>query len=331
MRRLLLLLAAALLLTACAKQSPPAPAPAPVPPPEESTPAPAPNDSGLKPDPASGLQAVIKQASTSAFQRVAIPAGQPINREGLFFLNVATGAVEGWAIEGYPFFTVSDDNRWVTGQLHEGQYLAERKTGTVYNWSMRDAQLISIRGEVALFMTGTQFWLATGGLTAFQPTGIATAPGAQALIAPDGKAVALLADGLLLLIDTANGRSRQLAQVQAADYSPSGQLTVVAGGFTVWSQPESGRVRTQRYTWDGRLAAEQTTPGTAFFSPGGKLLAWHGSLLGLTDTLTIGTDAVKPLLRLRGEAACSLPYQGPYWLPDGSGIMVSTTRGPRLL
>ncbi|HWI64118.1 MAG TPA: hypothetical protein VNT75_19950, partial [Symbiobacteriaceae bacterium] len=46
---------------------------------------------------------------------------------------------------------------------------------------------------------------------------------------------------------------------------------------------------------------------------------------------TIGTDAVKPLLRLRGEAACSLPYQGPYWLPDGSGIMVSTTRGPRLL
>jgi len=259
-------------------------------------------------------------------------------------MKVATGEIEGWVFGEtqygpYPSYA-SPDNRWVSGIESGLVYLADRKSGAVYRWENGAARLLAARGDVLLFADQKRFWLATGNLERFLELPIPMAHQTHAQISPDGKAVVLLANPKLYLIDVPNGKARDIGQVnppEMADRFPS--LTLKAQGLEVVAtstfrtggadSPISYRV--QRYSWDGTRLGELVTPGNVTLSPDGKLALWRDQILGLADTLVLGSASLQPRLRVVGTSTCSLPFEGPYWLRDSSGVVVGTTRGPRLL
>ena len=356
-RRIVTLGLIVLLVSGCAAQpaapqAPAAPAATPTPAPT-ATPTQAPREpaagprpntpSGLKPEPAGGLKELIAQAPAGTLRRLQFTPGQPIGHDGAYFLNVQTSAVEGWlpgaAVQnGYLDF-ISDDNRWVSGGSQSNGYLADRQTGTVYQWDLTAARLVAARSDLLLMMTGSRFWVVGDGLRRFTPVDVTPVPVPAADIAPDGSALVLLTDQKLYLVQTTSGQARALEQIDppatatnsgvALSRGRQGQEVIVSLTYT--TADGGGGARIRRYSWQGQVLDERTAPGAALFAPAGKAVAWKESILGLASALIVGTPDLQPRLRLRGQFTCSVPNQGPFWLADSSGLVVSTTRGPRLL
>ncbi|MFZ5815252.1 MAG: SH3 domain-containing protein [Bacillota bacterium] len=352
-RRLLSTLLLGLVLMGCAKE-PPAPPPAgepeappptmggkpagdgsgsttgPSEPPVEPT-----GKAGLQPEPAGGLKELISQEGEAPVRRITFRPGEKIGQVGLFFLKLATGEVEGWVPASGPRAAgptwVSSDNRW----LGEESYAVDRQSGTGYRWNRQTARLVTARGDLLLFMTGSRYWLVSEGMQRFQPLDLPAAARPFAAIAPDGRSLWLVSDGEVYLVETATGRAEMLGRIGGAEPGiPSIIFNQGEIAVTITTPLFQGRrwgSEILRFRRDGRLLERRTTPGLAYPSPDGKLVAWEGDILGLTHTLTIGSADLSPQLRLRGEMSCSMPFQGPYWLPDASGLVVRTSRGPRLL
>jgi WD40 repeat protein len=120
----------------------------------------------------------------------------------------------------------------------------------------------------------------------------------RAVFAPDGKTLyaAWSEDGVILAIDPATGRGRELgafgAELKHLAVSPDGALLAAAGkgGVRLWSLPDG--------TPRGELAGVVESPGPAAFGPDAKTLA-----VGGTDSLRlfdVGT----------GRSAKTLEFQG---------------------
>ena len=210
-----------LLLMACGRTAPsPGPvAPPPVPPETADSMAVLPGPGGSAggqagpgpgaPAPGSDLKALITPAPAGAFQRLRIAAGKPIDRTGIFFLQTASGEVEGWAVAGDEmdrfWYGTSDDGRWVSAQgSPEYSYVADRKTGAVYRWPWQAALVQGARGEHLLFSVSGRLWLATADMAHFTALGIG-AQQPQAFFSPDGTAVAIRADRKLYLVQVGSG------------------------------------------------------------------------------------------------------------------------------
>jgi WD40 repeat protein len=145
-------------------------------------------------------------------------------------------------------------------------------------------------GRTLATSTSTSYDVALWGLPEFQPLG--TLPGTRDFIqalafAPDGRALAVGRLGTLChILDVADGKERARVKgdhlIEAAAFSPTGELLATTGGNTVhlW----------ETATWRCR-ATIKTGPAYVrrlAFHPGGTLLATIGDspVLGLWDAQT---------------------------------------------
>ena len=348
-----------LLLMACGRTAPsPGPvAPPPVPPETADSMAVLPGPGGSAggpagpgpgaPAPGSDLKALITPAPAGAFQRLRIAAGKPIDRTGIFFLQTASGEVEGWAVAGDEmdrfWYGTSDDGRWVSAQgSPEYSYVADRKTGAVYRWPWQAALVQGARGEHLLFSVSGRLWLATADMAHFTALGIG-AQQPQAFFSPDGTAVAIRADRKLYLVQVGSGEVRAAGELTDPRLQGDGgslQLQTARGGqelllvaqFGLYG-PGARSTRVQRYAWNGKLLTDQQAPGWGDLSPDGSLVAWEESISGFASTVVLaGAEDLQPRLRVKSADFCSeFGVGGTRWLADSSGVVIRTSQGHRLL
>ncbi len=329
MRRWTCAMVALALVAGCAARGRPAggPEPAPVTPP----PAPPPADGGAPARP--------------ALHRLTLPPGQAIDRPGLFFLRVDTGAMEGWTLDGPADYIPSPDNRWVQAERWDTHtvYLVDRKAGAEFTWNAGERRLLAAEGDHLLFADQNRVWLTDANLhvVAALPARPAAPSG---VFSRDGQWLAVANGPVVYLVATATGTVRELTRFAPDTVGYAGVNRLRGGEEIVVYAPllapggaASGRVLTRRYTWQGELVGEITTAGALRFalSPDGRYLARSDRLAGVVPVAVI--EAMRPAgpgLRLKAGAFCD-PVTGrgfgPTWLADSSGVAVYTDSGYRIL
>lgn len=340
-RTLSLLLVASLLIAGCAGKGTVPPAPAPVPPPSDPA-SPPPHEA--PPEPTGGLKELFRAAPDGEVTRVRLKAGQTVDRPGLYFMSVASGEIEGWVMGEHPdqwgSFSASADSRWIEVESGNKQYLVDRQAAAVYQWEAGAARLVAARGPALLFATEAKFWLADEGLQRFTAIELHPAQFPQAAIAPDGTALLLVNGQKLYRVGLPAGEVKQIGEIETAgDLSliPIRQGTGAAVSVTTDSGPPFHRATTrlQRFDWTGLRLSDQTLPGALrSLSPDGALVTWREPLLGGVDSplVVAGASDARPQFRLIGEDPCTALYTaGDPWLADGSGLVVFSAQGHRIL
>jgi hypothetical protein len=290
-------------------------------------------------------------------RRVSIPAGQPLESIGLYFMDLATGKLDAWLPPTGEYtmpsiiLTSSDDERWIlaTTQTQTEGHLIRRSDGAAFRYDPRQVQLTMGPGVMlarpaqwesggmgrnCALLDGNTKVLSTfavgGGCTQNQ----------QVLFSPDGKRLAVAhGDGGLSvsLVSAATGAIRELGPFTA----PAGQqllstrMTAVPGTgdllvhLALADAKDYGKQASilRRYSWDGELRAEKQFSGTfGGISPDGSLIAIHESLSGrLGQALAIHDwSADRPRFRVAGG-------HGAQWLADSRAVLTGTFRGYRLV
>ncbi|HWI51654.1 MAG TPA: SH3 domain-containing protein [Symbiobacteriaceae bacterium] len=314
-------------------QAPSPPPAVPARPIEEDLPVPAPLPDGLR--------------------RVDLADGQAPQHPGLYFMDVATGKLEGWLAppgpNNWPAFslTASEDERWIVASGQEQGYLIRRSDGAAFRY---DPTRLILTAGPGVFLARPMNWApGDGSKCALLDEHVkvvstfALQDGCfrdhKVLFSPDGKFLAVtgLADGpAVSLVTVATGVVKELGPLSI----PTGQslyradlarlsgtqelmaaLQLSAGGE--WP-PEKTVVR--RYTWQGELRAEKEFPGWDVQpSPDGKLLTFSQSL-GLLGQAAVVQEwgADQPLFRVAGG-------QWPEWLAGGRELAVHSSQGYKLV
>lgn len=311
-----------LLVAGCAR-----PAPAPDPGKEPAAPPPDANKPPVTGEP--------PPASPSPLRRHRFEPSQPVGQPGIFFLNLATGAVEGWTVEGdayaYYAYSASPDNRWVLASGQTVHYLADRQTGRVLTLPEAE-QLMAAGGDRLLLGNPIQESAGETRLTDGQLKTVATFPfrPRAALFAPDGSTLLLAGfDGGLHRVESSTGRSAKLLDLPADQVGVTMELA--PGGaearLTLWLP--NGKSRLLRVDWQGQLLADKLLEEgyNLSLSPDGQSIAWESSVAGgLVQTITVADfPSLTPRFRLAGAAAtfCTGDLMRPYeaWLADSSGLI----------
>ncbi len=282
------------------------------------------------------------------FEHRRLAPGEPIAQAGLFFMQVATGEVDAWALPGddgtLTTYSASPDNRWVVARTSEGTLLADRRTGASY--FLANGRVLAAQGEHVLLLVRGQVWVAEAGGPAWGPlaTGPAVELAPQAVMSPDGEAAAILNGRTLYLAQLDNTSCRPIAEVaDAAGHILQGlYLQTASRGEEIvvnscWPEEPGLRQslwRIERYSWQGERLGEVMLANPGFFavSPDGRWLAWDEVLVDLVHTVVVADAAtLAPRLRVVGAGLCFPDYGSGDWLADSSGLIVSTRAGYRIL
>lgn len=357
-----------LMIVGCAKQGAPGPeasgpdsaAPgspvATTPPPSGST---APPVSTVPPGGTSGpapLESLLPVPAPlpEGLRQVALPAGQPVESTGLYFMDVATGKMDAWLppVGEYNIpsisLSASDDERWILASVEKTGWLIRRSDGAAFRYDREKLHLTVGPGVILARPAEWQNGGAGGRcalldddvklLSTFAVGGGCTHQH-QVLFAPDGKQVALSDfDGALFvwLITAATGEVKTVGPLAAPEGSQisSDRITLRPGSgelvLEVWltDPKEPGRSLgnlVRIYSWEGTLLTERRIPGfIAAFSPDGKLVSYNAIMGRLGQALVVEEwGAQQPRFRVAGGF-------GAQWLADSSGLLLSTFRGMKL-
>lgn len=349
--RIALFLIVLLLLTGCAR-------PAPTSPPETpAATAPSPEKvNTAEPRPPAPADAVENELPVPApppegLRRIDLAAGQPADHPGLYFMNAATGKVEGWLsplkADGDPalVLSASQNERWIKVMGDQATYLVRRSDGQALRYDHRRLAVATGPGVMLAWPPyGSKEQRCTlldeqgkvlSRFTLPTPTGCSQHPYAQ--FSPDGKTLAIASGSgnpPVFLVTVATGAVKPLApfplpsdvtltDVALSTLPRSGELVVALRAHT--ATQVSSTVR--RYSWQGDLRGESQFPGYATaFSPDGKLVAYSqhlGHRLGQSAVVQKwGAD--KPLFRVAGG-------NSPAWLADSEQFLVYSTLGYQLV
>lgn len=240
----------------------------------------------------------------------AIPSTE---RTGIYFLDVATGGLEGWRLGsaddlagGYRF---SSDNRFVSVLLRQGGVLADRLTGQVYRWQLGPQIVTVSSARVALAMRDGRLLMRmrdTYAILDVDPeprvSGMFQAEGAYALISPDSRRAIVTgteppsefpprgfvpAPIAVQLVELDTGRVREIGRMPVPDSAiapPFFLLQHAHDGAAVLvtatnSLPSGVHTYWQVWTWDGRLVGEGSASGLVHPSNDGTRLAWTAEAL----------------------------------------------------
>jgi hypothetical protein len=279
--------------------------------------------------------------------------------EGIFFLNLATGAVEGYAVPGAEPYTVgyaaSPDGRFVIARTIESGYLLDRQTGQTHRWDHLQYDLVTVGADRLLFqavlpqpeqwatsadptdgrlggyLQGTARYVVTG--LDLKPVREFTLPGGEAppttgddaLFSPAGDRLILARDGQTYLVDLATGQSRPIG--------PGARLEPVKGGSEVLALTESEQsTLVRRYSWQGDLVVESQVPARGLWpSPDGEWVAWESFVAGFAPVVYVARlgEEGKPL-RAPGATMCwdEGGVTGARWT-DRQHLLVRTSEGMR--
>ncbi len=254
-----------------------------------------------------------------AFVRTGYRAGQRIDaKQGVFFMDTATGAVEGWSLSGSALSleeggavailpAISDDNRFLSARGGKSWWLLDRSTGEAVVWNPADLALAGLGRRHLLFERGLggdpnpefrgEYTLLDDNLqpvSAFKTehSGRGHPP---VLFSPDERTLVIAAGSKswsdyrrIHLVDVATGAVRLLCELPPVpDGYTAGppNFTLLAGG------QEFGFHLTYAPEWDNDQGAVRDLPGKTLV----LRYAWDG----------------------RQRAEFWLPAASPFFSPDG--------------
>jgi hypothetical protein len=280
--------------------------------------------------PGGHLRALVTAAPANTFQHHQIKPGEAIDRLGIFVMKTATGEVEGWSLSGdlqvTAHYEISSDNRWISAQAGTMDYLLDRRSGAVYQWATDSAYLVAARGETLLFRTLALFWTADGDLKRVSRVDLQPEGWPRAVIAPDGKAAALINGQKVHLLDVATGNIREIGTPAGEGEYGATSLATDRDGKQIIAVID-GEV--QRFDWAGKELGRQSVPSYPEFSPDGRLVAWPSNILGIAHaTVVAAAQDLTSQFRLVGIDRCGdAGPTGDPWLADSSGLVVRTGNG----
>ncbi len=348
----------------------PTPSPSPTPPAPASTPTPAPTSTPT-PTATPSLAAArlptreelgIREVDTAealaaaGLTHVRYKAGEEVPWEmGLFLLDVATEAVEGWTcrreLSSCSELYLSPSNRYLSFM----SYVHDRETDRTY------ADVDAVPGSPHYLIPGIIGWGADAGERLLVRGGSGYVvldsqlqPVAQRLAIPanspaqHGRYVAAIQDGELRIADlgseSGEGATSLIRRALPDDItSPSRDHLYVgrAGVFLILSD-DADSTHIIRYDWEGNLGSDVVIPQLSPSS--GRALSPRGSLVaGLTFKAATGDAFDEPRYTAvsifdvaTGEEVtrvlgAGVPFwHGIQWLGDDSGVLVSTILGERI-
>ncbi|HPL29540.1 MAG TPA: hypothetical protein PLG21_15950, partial [Anaerolineae bacterium] len=207
-----LLLIVTLALVACS----PTPAPAT----QASTLAAAPAASAAPPSPtptaAPSPPGLALASIPNPFDRRQLAAGTPITQNGMFFIDVATGAIDAWSLRAddsaWPAYSASPDNRWVIALADDAAYAADRRSGAAFRWARNSTYQPVAQGDSLLFRDdGRRVWVV--GSARPVPVALPCGPADGLAISLDGQTAAVAVGRALYLVQLADLACRQVADV----------------------------------------------------------------------------------------------------------------------
>lgn len=347
MRRFKVLsLAVLLLVTACTKPV------APVPPEAttlESQTMPAPSEvpstgigEAVVPVP-SAPDLLVASPMPEGVRRVELAAGQSISAPGLYYMDVATGNIEGWLMPPFDqkramrWMQTTPDHRWIIFELDGQGYLIRRSDAKAFSY---DPERIGVTPGHDVFLLQPAVWRAGGESGRFTLvdgdmqliSALAADPGVpgnvQLLFSPDGKKLAVAEGsgrGGLSLVEVATGTVVKVAG--AWDDSIIRFVTLPAlGEFAVIHHDYLEPLWVERYNWQGEFVGRKQVEGWDV------AISNNGRMLAVTQSMGLYGEAVilhdwekdKPLLRVAGGIR-------PAWQASGSELVVDTSRGWQLV
>ncbi|HOG48264.1 MAG TPA: SH3 domain-containing protein [Anaerolineae bacterium] len=329
-----LLLIVTLALVACS----PTPAPAT----QASTLAAAPAASAAPPSPtptaASSPPSLALASIPNPFERRHLAAGMPIAENGMFFMDVATGAIDAWTLRAddnpWPAYSASPDNRWVIALADDAAYAVERHSGAAFRWARNSTYQPVAQGDSLLFRDdGRQVWAV--GTARPAPAPLPCGPADGLALSLDGRTAAVVVGHALYLVQMADLACRQVADVAV----PAGSsleylyLQTERGGdaFTVnldlsigAGTAHTSRLQVERYSWQGERLGELTLPA-GILSPDRRWVAWGEALSDAVPAVVVADAAtLTPRFRVVGASLCFWDYGGGQWLADSSAFVVRT-------
>ena len=361
--------------TATATPSP-SPTPSATPPAPTSTPSPTPTpDPTSTPSPTVTLLPVIAPLPTreelgivevdvtealdaAGLTHVRYEAGEEVPWDpGLFLLDVATGAVEGWTcrrdqLHGCSVLHISPSNRYLSFM----SYVHDRETDRMYadvhvvpssphylipeiiGWSADVGERLLVRGGTGYTVLDSQLQPAAQRLTMPAPSP-----------AQHGRYVAAIEDDELRIADLGNESDRAgtslIERALPDDVPPTGhhKLDVGRGGAFLILPGDADSTRIIRYDWEGNLGSDVVIPRLSY-SSGSPLLSPRGGLVaGLTFKAATGDaydepryTAVSIFNLATGEEVSRILgagrsfWHGIQWLGDDTGVLVSTVLGEKI-
>jgi hypothetical protein len=304
--------------------------------------------------------------ATGALQETRLGRGEPLTAtgEGIYFLDLATGTVEGYAIpSAQPYeagYSASANGRFVIARTLDTGYILDRTTGQLHKWDRYQYDLVvagssrllfqevqpipegyataidSTDGRLGGYLKGKGRYLVMNSdlqqVAEFtleygngQPT-----TGAEAIFSPQESQVMISRDDRSYIVDLASGRAAPLA-IGARFQSAKGGTEVVA----FHEAPESKLVR--RYDWQGKVLAEsQIKAGSIKVSGDGEWIAWDVFRDNFTPVVYYARlgQAERPFQAL-GATIClgSGGSSGNRWLAQGgsASLLVAANGGIRVL
>ena len=303
------------------------------------------------------FDAVFEEAP-GALARYDFAPGELIDlAEGLFLVDTATGAVEGWALtsqlegtnERDGRYAVSSDNGWIeaVAPSQKETFVHDRLHGRTFRLLSVNARLISgIQGGktvVEFHLPDTQPYVvgaAIADLEARTLTWIQLDPPDQnngvgpATFSGDGSQLLVRMYPRQYLVATDTGKGRLLA-VAEPDEPPPGVSPLASGaGYSLWL---AGEDRPTAYDWAGNSVEDDAlTPFRIASSAGAFAYEWDSPRAGgvawtTLHTITLYRADGSPHLRLLGGHPAGAYGGGNVWLGDDSGLLVTTIEGLQLL
>ncbi len=332
MRRLMTVILALLVLTGCVKTPTPAPAPSTeaTTPPETKAPAPStPEPVKLEPLPIDGALPV---PLPEGMRPVELASGQAIQEPGLYYMDVATGRLEGWPFPASDtldtqmgWAETAPDHQWGIFQMEKVGYLVRRTDGATFRF---DAERFWVMPGPGRFLLAPRAWgegqIPTYAILDHELKLLSTfsLPGARGherfLFSPDGNqlAAALPAKGLAR-IDVATGQAIPVTSARG----DGGQLSHHPDGFLLHTYATDQPRRLQWFDWEGRLQGEREGDLDLAFSPDGRLIASVQSMGDYGPAVVVQeVGSEKPLFRVAGAT-------DPRWVANGTELIVSTRMG----
>ena len=328
----------------------PDPSPTPVPEPEASpTPDPTPSPTPEPPIDSTPNALGIREIPTDeAFVRLEYAPGELITEDtGLFFLDVETGAVEGWQhVEGLSL-SASPSNRYIAvdGAIHD------REEGRTYSWDASSLRLEARSDGAAILFErldgngedGSRRYVVVD--PSMEQTARFDTPAGWSIHEWLAKDSTLLAsdDGQLHVFWLDTGEAVSVDR-------PGGDVHVFPSGvgFAVVSPP-GGSLETEachafRYNWSGVLVSQVVFPclgephgGSGIrLSPNGRWIAaitgelgWVediGSTPALTTLSLFNAVTGEEVVRVRG-VTLPVDFGGTPWLAGGDALLVESVLG----
>ncbi|MCY4391029.1 MAG: helix-turn-helix transcriptional regulator [Chloroflexi bacterium] len=348
-----------------APTSPPTPTPQPSPEPTPeptATPEPTPEPPPEPPIDSTPNSLGIRQIPTDeAFIRLEFAPGELISEEmGPFFLDVETGAVEGWQHVAGLALSVSPGNRYVAG---EGA-LHHRASGRTFAWDPAALRRVAWSGDRVAFQRLDEE--ASGSVEYVVFDSSLEEVGSFESFAGRSAVLAALEPGFLFESSSGDPDDPSLLgmggpAIPLEEMASPVRVALVEEGFVRVSGPSAGAAddlqtcRVIRYTWPARVVSDVSFPCSGYpgmvgtgvlVSPDGDWIAVSTrsldccELLALPETHfpTLSTVSIfetatgEERLRILGGAFPLRPVADPgVWLADGSALVVDTVHGRQIV